>query len=1402
MLTKDRTFIFFLQNGATGACYWLDSGRNIRQNSIFDGLTQDLTIDTPDGWKDMSLGFEKNQDYQGFNRSFSFPARLIDDAAYIVRTLFNTPLGQGIETPITMTVLKYNDNPNPEDAQYSLYWNGRLDLFNAEDDVAEGFKVNMLEGGVMQIVKAMENVIFEIPCDGSIPENIQVYMDGMYVEDTAYFEFVPMSGVDAGSGNTNTIATQLVDQDGDSFGVQLSSQDYEVIDASYPQQSGNYTCSFQQATTLRVQGSITVRPFSSDHPAQFNLGWFTSLANGTQLLTDGHSGLAVPALTPFPAIFPTGHTLVGVNQPTTFEFDFSVDLEANENFFLYWDDVESSHNMVIMAGSFQLQFITKPNDTFVWGVSLFDLIGNIVNQMCALSSRTFQPISFNFVSSLLESRRDLVITSGDALRASGDPNYQKFYNAIQNNPNFPNINEFYSYGPVIKTSLKDAFTAAKVVLMAAMGSQQLSGQNETLFLEAMGYVYDTSGDTFDLGEVSGVKQSVQKDYLYNILEIGYDIGEFDQKSAKYEWNTKATWQLPFKSFTGKTLQLICPYQASAYKMERLRSGLDDTSITRNDGDNTVFLIQADLTKFIYSFFTAFFTSGVSDPNQANNTNLLLINKKLQQPVMLPTVQGGFFSQGTDPSIFVLNQSSLIGVSKPFIVNLSGTFLGNPANALAGTPADTMTVALYVNGVVQNTWTYTATGAEINWSIVNYTFTRSWSYKDCVYMSMATSASGTANITAGQLQCDTSGAYYEASIIGTQEIDPGTGWVLIPFAAVTSALDSNNLPVVSYGFQYIYFNAIVINNNFNGAFLISGYNRGGNPNNAFVDLFFNGISIASDTIPPNNSSTPSPWNYASPVFNYSLKLGDLFFITAGAMDVSTWITATSLTFTSTQIKGYYLLRKKYTTFTGVPCLSLDASGNPDTSLPGAPYNVELSPKSIFMTWFPWIKSMVFDQVPGTIYFGTLSKNQYLSRTLNGVTITENADVSIGEMGDPMFIPRLVKATVLTPMTFAAAMSGAANSHIGMTYGGIPIYGFAMSMKQKPAFLEAQEWTVMLSPKTDLSIFQDLNYTGLNLDTMASNTIFATMLNPCQHFDPNAVLDPKYHTRNRNVFPFVEQISRWIQTRNFWQPWQQSDTVNLQYVTNGLSPLIVNVYQCGSLDIYATVAGTVVSSPAVPSPYILYQVSIPLSTFDEGIYFLDIIAGAGGSTAELATEGLWVKADWEDTLLAEYTNSRNKQGAIFEETGWSPMMRFWGMYDNMFQQKYTGSFYKDQPQNIKILNAVPYEVTKLWVGMGYGHPDWQIKKVHRILLLDGTALDGEGFTFDEGAEWDETRQDGAPMKFHSTTIRPTENLNGVIATVNNGPEDSSMIVTINATAMGPNAYNESLGTEPDIIQITLE
>jgi hypothetical protein len=376
VLTKDRTFIFFLQNSATSACYWLDSGRNVRQSSVFDGMDQDLTIETPDAWKDMSLGFEKNADYQGFNRSFSFPAKLIDDAAYIVRALFNTPLGHGIETPITMTVLKYNDNPNPGDAQYTLYWTGRLDLFNLEDDVAEGVKVNMIEGGVMQVVKAMENIVFELPCDGSIPENIQVYMDGMYVEDTAYFDFIPMSGVFAGD---NPIATQKTDEDGDSFGVQLGDQQYEQASTGYFQTSGNYTSSFQQPTTVRIEGSITVRPFNSSNPANFGLYAATTLS----VPVAGGMSHAVNLIPGYQNGANVGAT-VEIWQPTTFQFNKTINLDANEGMFLMWFNQFSAHNIVIMAGSFKLHYNTKPNDTFVWGLTLFDEINLIVKNMCAL----------------------------------------------------------------------------------------------------------------------------------------------------------------------------------------------------------------------------------------------------------------------------------------------------------------------------------------------------------------------------------------------------------------------------------------------------------------------------------------------------------------------------------------------------------------------------------------------------------------------------------------------------------------------------------------------------------------------------------------------------------------------------------------------------------------------------------------------------------------------------------------------------------------------------------------------------------------------------------------------------------------------------------------------------------
>jgi hypothetical protein len=209
--------------------------------------------------------------------------------------------------------------------------------------------------------------------------------------------------------------------------------------------------------------------------------------------------------------------------------------------------------------------------------------------------------------------------------------------------------------------------------------------------------------------------------------------------------------------------------------------------------------------------------------------------------------------------------------------------------------------------------------------------------------------------------------------------------------------------------------------------------------------------------------------------------------------------------------------------------------------------------------------------------------------------------------------------------------------------------------------------------------------------------------------------------------------------------------------------------------------------------------------EDNYYIIITAGVGIIAAQMISELLGVKASnkMEDTVLIEYSNSFNSQGLVFDgNIPYVGAMRIKGGYDNLFKQKYLGKFYVDQPQDITVLNAIPYEVTDLVIGFDEGTPDYVAKKVLRMLLMDNCLLDGEGYSLNDGAEMEQVFTQGAPMKYSKIEIRPTTNLSGINVIAAGVDTDSSLIVSVNPQSFGPNITNASGTTETDLINIQVD
>jgi hypothetical protein len=345
-----------------------------------------------------------------------------------------------------------------------------------------------------------------------------------------------------------------------------------------------------------------------------------------------------------------------------------LDLDANENLFIFFFSQNSSHNIKIIGGEFDISFSSRYKASAPWGIRGYDLFKLIVANINDYATTSIQQFNYGADSQLLQQFLNFVFTSGDALRASTDTFYQKYFNRANNGSlqGVP-LNFYKSYGPVIKISLSDFFDSINPILNAALSNQKLPGENESLFLEEKGYVFNSSVITFNLGEVQGLMISWAMDYFFNIVKVGYPNQQYDEKAGKYEYNTTAQWQAPIKTLN-KTLELIAKCRTDSCGIEYTRyNTAGGKSTTYNNSDNSVFLLNSDTDSDTFDSFAA-----------AMADNLVLTQGINEQGIAQPNLTGTYFTPLNSPCIFIFNQP-IVNVSFTPSISLTGFFNGQPGD---------------------------------------------------------------------------------------------------------------------------------------------------------------------------------------------------------------------------------------------------------------------------------------------------------------------------------------------------------------------------------------------------------------------------------------------------------------------------------------------------------------------------------------------------------------------------------------------------------------------------------------------------------------------------------------------------------------------------------------------------
>lgn len=552
---------FFLCNPA-GQCYYVrrDGGAYIVDLTAFNNWYAALP-NAPEGWQGIEIGFDRNMTYWGLNRSFSTQMRFTGDGATIIRYLMYTQ--QGTETPLFLVVCKWNDLTG----QYDLYYNNaEIDLSRATDDVVNGVTVNVIEGGLQKIIKAYENTTFEIPLDGSIPQNILVNVSGLMFNCIQDYGAVPfqMTGTRV-SGCTIPMA--YLSQQGDNTGTVQNDQPFHGFDR----------------TDNTAFGLVISDPSKS---TMVNVGGFKNMTvSGTVTFTGGVTNGCLVVWTSAGNFYPLINTcdasrnptgaLAGTHviPPTTIgQPDGSGNYLVAPGEYLYVMLISSDGtiNLGIEIGDIEFAFNSQFPDSTTVCIRPLDCLNILLQKIC---QQAFPPPfqrTYVAQSALLTAYSHLVLTSGQALRQIA--------------------------GAKLKISLGAFYKTFDAKLCAAMGplGSTTDPNGEVLFFESINKVLDPTTVTMEVGSVAQVKISPAVDLLCDAAFFGQNEQKYDEKQGNSEWNTKVEWKLPMQRVK-KTYEKLSPARWDAYGIDYTRWLVTTSNTANNAGDNDVFGINVDFS---------------------------------------------------------------------------------------------------------------------------------------------------------------------------------------------------------------------------------------------------------------------------------------------------------------------------------------------------------------------------------------------------------------------------------------------------------------------------------------------------------------------------------------------------------------------------------------------------------------------------------------------------------------------------------------------------------------------------------------------------------------------------------------------------------------------------------------
>lgn len=301
---------------------------------------------------------------------------------------------------------------------------------------------------------------------------------------------------------------------------------------------------------------------------------------------------------------------------------------------------------------------------------------------------------------------------------------------------------------------------------------------------------------------------------------------------------------------------------------------------------------------------------------------------------------------------------------------------------------------------------------------------------------------------------------------------------------------------------------------------------------------------------------------------------------------------------------------------------------------------------------------------------------------------------------------------------------------------------------------------------------------------ANNIQIPVLNPVKLFVENYSKPAKYNTKHFDDYAFREQLYPWQQGERYFQKFQTTDLI-LNHVISNYGPVSCKLIDC-SRNTIVTGTVTTITSNYYQLPDVVYRLFVDLSTVPNGVYFLNVLIGVGGSEVSLISEPIQIGV-FPNTALFEYSNTTNKGGIVFEkgtvvqdsggglillQDGEVLALRVEaGLVD--YQPGSNDTVFEDQSADLVTLNSQTFRSWKLVLGDAKGIPDYMIDRAKEVFACDTVLIDGKQFTKSEGAKWEPNGDRTYAKRGWTIEVREAHNRDGL--TISNGiPLDQSVSV----------------------------